>query len=395
MSSLDKYIIYTSVFAIFTESFFVHYGIDWKLFYLILISNSVILGYKYNLKIHNNLLIVLGFFLVHGLVMFLLFSNPLQSLIAQVLGISVSSIFYYNLFRIYSLKPLVEVYKKTAFLLAFFAIPMYYFKINTFVYNRLNGILTEPAHYAAIMLPALYLFARKGNYYKALIILFTIFLTKSSVGFIALALMLIIPLIKLKYFVRYSIIALVILVISGVYIGSQWNEKIDENKSNKIVRRLKQTQDSFNAIHNGKFNSDTNLSSYAFLSNLFVTKEIVSKNPIGMGLGSYRHEYDKQYPKLSPPEYLIILKQSKINRTDANSLLFRMTADLGIFGLLIFIYFLYRSIKIFGTDAKQVQQSSFFYLITKLIREGHYFSPEFYFFVFLFLDGSDEHFTRS
>ena len=395
MSSFDKYIIYTSVFAIFTETYFVHYGIDWKLFYLILVSNSFLLWYKYNLTIHKNLLILLGFFLGHGFVMFLLFSNPLPSLLAQLLGISVSSIFYFNLFRIYSFVPLVEVYKKTAFLLAVLAIPMFYFKINTFVFNRLNGILTEPAHYAAIMLPALYLFARKGNYLKALIILFTIFLTKSSVGFIALILMLLVPLIKLKYFVRYSILAMVILVISGIYIGSKWDEKIDENESNKIVRRLKQTQDSFNAIHTGKFKSDTNLSSYAFLSNLFVTKEIVSKNPLGMGLGSYRHEYDKQYSKLSPPEYLITLKQSKINRTDANSLLFRMCADLGIFGLLIFIYFLYRSIKIFGTDTKQIQQSSFFYLITKLIREGHYFSPEFYFFVFLFLDGSDEHFTRS
>lgn len=395
MASLDKYIIYTSVFAIFTESFFVHYGIDWKLFYLILISNSFVLGYKYSLKIHKNLLILLGFFLLHGLLMFLLFSNPLPSLLGQVLGIAVSSIFYYNLFRIYSFEPLVNVYKKIAFILALLAIPMFYFKINTFVFNRLNGILTEPAHYAAIMLPALYLFVRRGNYVKAGIILLTIFLTKSSVGFIALLFMLIIPLIKLKYFVRYSIIAIVILIVSGLYIGSKWNEKIDENKSNKIVRRLKQTQDSFNAVHTGKFNQDTNLSTYAFLSNLFITKEIVSKNPLGMGLGSYRHEYDKEYPKLSPPDYLVTLKQSKINRTDANSLLFRMLADLGIFGLLIFIYFLYRSIKIFGKDGKLAQQSSFFYLLTKLIREGHYFSPEFYFFVFLFLDGSDEHFTRS
>lgn len=395
MSSLDKYIIYSSVFAIFTESFFVHYGIDWKLFYIILISNSFILGYKYTLKIHKNLLILLGFFLLHGFLMFLLFSNPLPSLIAQLLGISVSSIFYYNLYRIYTFQPLVEVYKRIAFALAILAIPMFYFKINTFVFNRLNGILTEPAHYAAIMLPALYLFFRKGAYFKAGIVLLTIFLTKSSVGFIALVFMLLVPLVKLKYFVRYSIIAIVILLFSGIYIASKWDEKIDENKSNKIVRRLKQTQDSFNAVHTGKFNPDTNLSSYAFLSNLFVTKEIVLNNPFGMGLGSYRHEYDKVYPKLSPPEYLITLKQSTINRTDANSLLFRMLADLGVFGLLIFIYFLYRSIKIFGKDGKQAQQSSFFYLITKLIREGHYFSPEFYFFVFLFLDGSDEYFTRS
>lgn len=395
MSSLDRYLIFSSVFAIFTESFFVHYIIDWKLFYLILISNSLLLAYKYTLTVHKNLFIILFFFLIHGILMYLLFLNPINSLISQLLGIGISSIFYFNLFKIYSLKPLVKVYKNLAFFIALAAIPMFYFKINVFTFNRLNGILTEPAHYAAIMLPALYFFVREKSFVKALIILITIFLSKSSVGFIALTFMLIIPLIRVKYFLKYSIVAIVILLVSGVYIGSKWNEKIDENESNKIVRRLKQTQNSMESIQTGKFAKDTNLSTYAFLSNLFVTKETFLSKPLGAGLGSYRHEYEKVYPKLTPPPYLVQLKQSKINKTDANSLLFRMIADLGVFGLLIFFYFVYRSAIIFQKDTKVFQQGSFFYLITKLIREGHYFSPEFYFFVFLFLDSSDEYITHS
>ena len=37
---LKKYLLYSSVFAIFTEAFFIHFIIDWKLLYLIIASAS-------------------------------------------------------------------------------------------------------------------------------------------------------------------------------------------------------------------------------------------------------------------------------------------------------------------------------------------------------------------
>ena len=89
------------------------------------------------------------------------------------------------------------------------------------------------------------------------------------------------------------------------------------------------------------------------------------------------------------------LKQSKINRTDANSLFLRMLADLGVFAVLIFMYFIYRSYKLFSSEKKIIQQSTFFYLTVKLIREGHYFPPEFYFFLLIFLKDFDEDITYS
>jgi hypothetical protein len=72
-----------------------------------------------------------------------------------------------------------------------------------------------------------------------------------------------------------------------------------------------------------------------------------------------------------------------------------MLADLGIFAIFIFIYFTYRSIFLFRNDKKVFQQSSFFYLVLKLIREGHYFPPEFYFFLLIFLKEFDENTTHS
>jgi hypothetical protein len=395
MRLLNKYIIFSSVFALFTEDFYFHYGIDLKLYYLILISNFFLFAYYNKVTIHKNLFIMIGFLAIHGLISYVWLQHPIKSLIAQLLGISISSIYYYNFIKNYGVEKVFKVYLDFALFIALLAIPMFYLQINSFSEFRLNGILTEPAHYAAIMLPATYVFLRDKKYLKLGLIVVTIFLSKSSIGYIGLGLILILPLLKTKYFIKYAWIVFIIIGSSTYYLSTQWNKPIDENKSNVLVRRLKQTTKSLSAIYTGKFEKHTNLSTYAFLSNSFITQKIVLDKPFGTGLGSYQYEYDRYYPLIKPPPYLVELKQSKINRTDANSLFLRMLADLGIFAVLIFIYVGYRSYKLFSSENKIIQQSTFFYLIVKLIREGHYFPPEFYFFLLIFLKDFDEDITHS
>ena len=338
---------------------------------------------------------MIGFLTIHGVISYVWLHHPIKSLIAQLAGISISSIYYYNFIKNYSVKKVFDVYLNVSFFIALIAIPMFYLQINSFSEYRLNGILTEPAHYAAIMLPAAYVFFRDKKYWKLTVIVITIFLSKSSIGYIGLALILILPLLKTKYFLKYAWIALLIIGSSAYYISTQWNKPIDENKSNVLVRRLKETNKSLSAIYTGKFETNTNLSTYAFLSNGFISKNIFIDKPLGTGLGSYQYEYDLYYPLIKPPPYLVQLKQSKINRTDANSLFLRMLADLGVFAVLIFMYFTYRSYKLFSSEKKIIQQSTFFYLTVKLIREGHYFPPEFYFFLLIFLKDFDEDITYS
>lgn len=395
MRLLDKYLIISSVLALFSEDFSFHYIIDWKLFYVILLLNFSILSYISKITLNKNFVILLFFLIIHGVLGFIIFSNPIQSLISQILGISISSIFYYNLIKRYNVKKLIDSYLVVAFIMAVIAIPMFYLNIGLFISYRLDGLMSEPAHYAAIMLPAIYLLFRRKNYIKALIILITIFLSKSSVGFIGLFLILIIPLLKIKYFLKYALFAVIIILVSGFYLSSKWNDPIDENYSNGLIRRLKQTSETLSATYTGEFKHYTNLSTYAFLSNTFITQKIFFEKPLGTGIGSYKHEYDKYYENLKPPKYLINSNLSKINRTDANSLFLRMIADLGIFALITLSYFFYRSYKIFTDDKKTIQQSTFFYLVVKLMREGHYFSPEFYFFLLIFLNNSNEDITHS
>lgn len=396
MQLLDKYLIYSSVFALFTEGLTFHYIIDWKFFYIILVINLSILAYKNCLVTNKNLLIVFVFLFTHGIIMFLIHRNPLSSLLSQLIGIIISSFYYYNFIKIFKTELLFKVYVNIAFYVALIAIPMFYFNINLFTPDRLNGIMLEPAHYATIMLPAIYVAFKKESYFKLVVILITVLLSKSSIGFIGLLLMLIIPILKIKYFLKYSIVVFAILGVSFYYLYTQWMVSTNENSGNVIVRRVKQTQESLDAIKTGKFKDYTNLSSYALLSNIFVSKNIFFHYPLGTGLGSYKHEYEKVYPKLSPPQYLVKQNLSKINKLDANSLFLRLLADLGVFAILLILYFTYRSYKVFKNDKKVAEQGTFFYLIIKLLREGHYFPPEFYFFVLIFIkDFNDKNTTYS
>ena len=166
MRWLDKYIVYSSIIALFSENFGFHYIIDLKIFYIVILVNFVLLASKTKLVVHRNIIILLSFFLIHGIVFYLVFQNPLKSLFAQLIGISISSIYYYNFLKYYKTKYAFDVYLKVALIVAIIAIPMFYFNINVFNNDRLNGILTEPAHYAAIMLPAIYAFLREKKVSK-------------------------------------------------------------------------------------------------------------------------------------------------------------------------------------------------------------------------------------
>lgn len=391
MRFLDKYIIFSSVFALFSEDFSFNYIIDIKLFYAILIINIILLQLKGGLKIHKNIALIIGFIIIHGIIASIIYKETITVLIAQVLGISITSIFYYNFLRKYGLKTTFDVYLKLAFYIALLAIPMFYLRINVFLEgDRLNGILSEPAHYAAIMLPALYVFLREKKHLKFGIILLTIILSKSSMGYIGILLIITLPLLKVKYLLKYLPPVLLVVGLGFFYISSKWDDSAVYEHSNALVRRVKQTYESYNAAFDGDFRQDTNLSSYAVLSNTYIAKESFKDNPFGTGIGSYPKQYEKYYPQLNPPSYLLELKFSKINKLDANSLFLRLLVDLGIFGIVFVVFFAFKTYRLFKKDEKVIQQSTFFYLIVKLIREGHYFPPEFYFFLLIFLKDFNE-----
>lgn len=396
MRQSDKFITYSSIFALFTEEFSFNFIIDIKLFYVIILINTFLLIHKRRFSINKNLFLIIFFFLAHGIIMSIFVDDIILSLIAQIIGVSISSFFYYSLLKAYGKNYLFELYLKFAYVIAFIAIPMFYLRINVFKdADRLNGILTEPAHYAAIMLPALYVFLRQKKHLKCVLILITILMSKSSLGYLGLLLIIVVPMIKLKYLIKHLSVLLVVLMSGVYYVNSKWDQLSNREDDNFFVRRIKDTYESLNAGYNGVFDNNTNLSTYALLSNVFIAKESFKRYPLGTGLGSYTNQYEKYYKLMNPPKYLLQLKLSKINMYDANSLFLRFFVDLGIFSLFFVFYFFIRAKRIFKKNDKIIQQGVFFYLILKFLREGHYFPPEFYFFLLIFLKNFDEDTTRT
>ncbi|WP_228853136.1 hypothetical protein [Aegicerativicinus sediminis] len=396
MKAKDVFILHTTIFALFSEDFSFHYVIDIKLFYLVLLFNALLFINDKRIYFPKNIIYLIVFFLIHGLFGSIVFNFSYSAVIAQVSGIAITSSYFYIFLKEYGYKYPFLLYTKYAFYIALLAIPMFYLRINVFTDgSRLNGILTEPAHYAAIMLPATYFYYKRKRFLIVILIGTTILLSKSTVGYIGLLLIFITSMVRIKYFLRYALIFGVILTGVFYYLKSNWNTSIQSEEKNVFVRRARQTIESANAIVDGRFPDYVNLSTYALLSNTYISLQGFLHFPIGSGIGSYPYRYDNYYPELSPPPYLIKLNQSQINRQDANSLFLRMLVDLGFFSFVLLFLFLRRGINIFRENKNPIAMATFFYLIVKLLREGHYFPPEFYFFLLLFFKDLDEDFAHN
>ena len=57
--NIEKYLVHSSTFIIFSEGFLVNYIIDWRLMYLIILINYIILLKKFSLKINKDVYSIL------------------------------------------------------------------------------------------------------------------------------------------------------------------------------------------------------------------------------------------------------------------------------------------------------------------------------------------------
>lgn len=375
--NLKKYLLYSSVFAVFSEAFFIRFIIDLKLFYLIILINYFLL---LKIKVISfNKDITLGVFLVflHAVFFYGLIGIPPNFMLSQLIGITISCTFFYNLIKLYEKDEIIKLYNKFCLIIAIIGYPLYFLKINLNVNPdfRFSSLLTEPAHYAIIVIPACYYFLKKKNYLSFFIVFISLILSESSVAYLGCALMFTLPyftISKLKY--ALGIVPFVVLIFHFVY-----------KNNNNIKMRFDDTYESFKVINTGKFNERTNLSTYALLSNFYIAKSNFMEHPFGTGIGSHYFMYTNKYHKsMRAPSYIKTLKYDRINSKDAASLFIRLLSEFGIFGILIVIYIFYFIIKSFQDKNLIFEQGISIYLLLKLFRDGHYFPPEFFFFIIIF-----------
>jgi len=295
-------------------------------------------------------------------------------MLSQIMGITIVGLYFYNIMPLYSKEDLTAVYTKMCLFVALLGYVLYLQNFNTPDY-RLRSILREPAHYVIIVIPACYYYFKNKKYLSFAIIFGTLVLSNSSLGYIGCGLMVLIPNLTFKR-IGYllALVPIVFVIFQYIYMEFPF-----------FKMRVDDTYNSLNVINTGKFKEETNLSSYVMIANLFIAKNNISDHPLGSGIGSHHYMHTQVYIKeLRPPEYLRKQGRDTDNSFDANLLFTRILSEFGLIGFILVIWSILLASKCFNSKDLYLSQGIFIYFLLKLFRDGHYFPPELFFFIWLF-----------
>ena len=404
--TLKDIINYIVIFTIFSSAFTfrdIFLFADLRITYLIMVL-ALLLWILFVENIYFNK----AFFFLFSIIIISSFYNiyigkdTLGLLAKQVIGISLNAIIFYLLLKInkYDLKGLFKIYLNIAVLVGaigliqelsyllnfkfgydfYYIIPNWKTSISQSGFLRINSILPEPASFCYSMMPAFFVsiisFSRNSfrflTKWKSLIIISSFFLTFSTIGYIGI----VISLFLLMYNYRKIRYVFAGIIIVFVFVFFLWN-----NISEFQVR----IGDSIDML-TGKANLETvNLSTFALFSNALVAYNSFKDSPIfGSGLGSHKLSYYKYINDIVDINKI----STFLNVDDANSLFSRLLSETGLFGIVIFFYFLFK----FHLSKKR-DESNYLWIINnailamfliRLIRCGHYFINGFFFFFWLY-----------
>lgn len=248
--------------------------------------------------------------------------------------------------------------------------------------GRSAAFLNEPSYCALVLFPLVFfgiyqLFGRyksvqviRLNFLEFIIIFAGFLFTGSSTGFFGVTVSIIV--ILLEYGISYN--QVLILALSIICLGTVYN------KVSFIHQRLNDT------VHlvNGKGNLDSvNLSTQSLIVNKNIAVDsFKATNGFGGGMGSHPLSYDKFVGNYGPN---IALQ----NNYDANSLMLRIISELGVVGIILLIYLLYkyrfrRNNNPSVQSYKIVSRMCLCYIFMRLFRFGHYFDCGLYMFIAIY-----------
>lgn len=375
--NLKKYIYYSTLLSIFTEAIRYNLGFDLKFFYLIVFINLIIF------ILYNEVVYTKGLFLFHSVIFFTgLYScvigyNGFGYFIVQFLFLLLIPIYYLSFFTFFKDKFEEILWLYCKFCLALAIIGFVKLPYDLSQGEAFHSVMLEPAHYCTVVFAAFFITLREQKfpryYYK--IILVSILLTGSSLGFIGLGLSIILYAKRISILkIIYSLI--IVLLLGGVmyFSFSPFRMRFDDTINSSISGDL----------------SKANLSTYALLSNFYVSSKSFVSNPlIGNGVGSHLKSRALYLKDVEGLEVFEEMGMDHLNAQDAGSLFSRLMSELGLVGIIGVFYFIWK-FYVSNKDEELsfntiVSRGILLYFFAKLFREGHYFSPEMYFFVFLYV----------
>ncbi len=372
---MKDFIFWSTILSIFSESLLVHYGIDIRFYYLIVLFNMFCLCSFYEVRFQKEHIIVIFILLLSGVFSIIRHSTTVGGFLFQFSGITIVSA-YYALFFKWTNKSGSEIFKiycQLAYYLSAIGLILFLVKLGMGRFEPVRSIMAEPSHFAGIILPAYYYFFKNISSHRKefFVIILALILSGSSIGLVcALAGLFILP-------QRINLVRIFLPLCVGLSLGVGLYFVMPDFKL--------RIDDTFNSLVKQDVEG-ANLSTYALVSNLYVASENFKEHYlIGGGLGSHEVAHSKFIQTLPGVEFFEF--NMTLNSKDANSFLIRVISECGLIGIFLIGWFLVGN---YSKTSYVISRAILLYFSYKLIREGHYFPPELYFFVFLYFTNKQE-----
>jgi hypothetical protein len=375
-----EYLIASSVAGLFSSGAFMDVGFDFQLWYAVLALNLLLFAWLGALRVRAGMWALAAVLALSGATGYAQGTDTPALFAKQFAGILASALYFSCLYQLAGddVPLLFRRYVRAACFVAIAGIALIFVELPfEGALPRLQSFLPEPSMFALVTLPAAYYcldrYRSAGTHGAALAVLGAgLLLSRSSVGYLGL-------LFGLGLFFARSFWRAVVLVGAMAFAlyaaSSDFRLRLD---------------DTVRAAGNLTV-EEANLSTFALASNTFVTARVLETHPLtGNGLGSHllsHRSYIGDVPGVALFESMILhgrQTMDQLNAADANSLFLRLLSETGLIGLGLVIVFIARYRAAPGGEAGAINRAVLVYFFAKLLRAGHYFSPEQFFFVFAY-----------
>ncbi len=384
-ASLRNYIYWSTMIGVFCGFLRVQVPISIRLFDGIMLTNLVLMFLLVNFaRIPAWIVCLIGCLALSGGIGIANGTDTMTQVSKEFLGISISVVYFYYFFKMIGndFERAFLTYVRIAFWFAVIAFPLWIGScIHLREYDRLKGLTAEPAAFCFIVLPAYYWCATsylgsRKNGKEVAVFTVAFILSGSSMGFLGVAFGVVLLLSgRMKHFVAVPV------VVGGLLGLAYWGSADFRLRADDtVVAAL--TQDV----------SGANLSTYALISNVFITQQVLKESPVfGNGLGSHPISHARFIGDIPGVERFIETGAADTNATEADSLALRSLSELGMLGfsgILIFMFYFH----VGGTGPyAAISNAILACFLMKLIRDGSYFSAEQFFFVFIYMSSHRKH----
>lgn len=379
--TVRRYLYLSSLLGIFSALLSIYVGSTIYFFYLVMLFNLLFIwAFIGPLVLPKWLCWFLLYLSASGAIGVFRGTDTTFLVAKQLAVIGLSALYFANFFNLEGNKidRAWSTYCKLAYwfsILALVILPVQCLVAHGIV--RLQGIASEPAKFCVLVLPAWYwhahLWTKAGTNRKETIwIALALAASVSSLGYLGVALGL--------FFLFTTRISLKTLIAPAVIVGLMVG--IYAVSTSFRIR----VDDTVTALINSDV-SGTNLSTYALVSNAFVTMRVLDSHPfLGNGLGSHVLSNERYIGDVPGVENMADVSWDiGANTHEAASLTLRSLSELGLAGFVGILWFIYH-FRVRGSGVRAaISKAILLVFFEKLLRGGGYSDPEQFFFIVVYM----------